>query len=76
MKSYKLKPHEKRTIIGKWDRRIWVRRSTMFLVPAFCWLYAERGGGPVLRGQESWRKLCGIQFHIGTWQFFLSWRKP
>jgi hypothetical protein len=71
-----VKLHEKRTIIGAWDKRVWLRRARMFLMPRFCWLYSEKGGGAVLKGQTSWRKLCGIQFHVGTWQLFLSWRKP
>jgi hypothetical protein len=76
MKPYKLKPHEKRDIVGGWDKRIWVRRARTSLVPPFCWLFAEEGGGPVLKGDTSWRKLSGIQFRFGTWQFWLSWRKP
>lgn len=75
-KPFKLKPHEKRTIIGAWDKRIWVRRANTFLTPPFCFLFTEKGGGPVLKDDTSWRKLSGIQFHIGTWQFFLSWKKP
>lgn len=77
MKPYRLGPHEKRTIVGDWNKRVWIRRSQMlFLNPPFCWLYQEKGGGPVLKGETSFGKLSGIQFHVGTWQVFLSWRKP
>lgn len=76
MKPYRLALHEKRTIIGAWDKRVWVRRARTFLTPPFCLLYTEPGGGPVLKGETSWRKLSGFQVRMGTWQFWLSWRRP
>lgn len=74
-KPYKLKPHEKRDVIGRWDDWLWVRRATMFMVPHLCWIYVEPDGGPVLLGEESWRKISGIQFHIGTWQMWMHFRR-
>lgn len=75
MKPYRLRPHEKRTILGDWDRWIWVRRTTLFLVPRVCWVQAEKDGSPVLLDEGSWRKISGFQVHCGTWQVWLQWRR-
>lgn len=74
-KPYRLAPHEKRTIVGGWDKPVWVRRAQVFLVPHFCWLYAEKDGGPVLVGQTKWAKWNGVQWHVGTWQVWLQFRR-
>lgn len=76
MKPYRLGMHEKRTLLGGWNKRVWIRRAGMFLTPPFCLLHTRKGGGPVLRGEGTWRTVSGIQFHVGSYQAFLSWRKP
>ena len=75
MKPYRLAPHEKRDIIGGVFSWIWVRRATWFLTPRVCWLYNEKGGGPVLVDEVHWRKISGFQVRAGTWQMFLQWRR-
>lgn len=74
MKRYRLGEHEKRTIVGDWDKRLWIRRTRFFLTPPLCLLYLEKDGSPVLKDETSWRKIVGFQFRVGTWQVFLSWR--
>ena len=75
MKTYRLKPFEKREIVGGWDKPIWLRRTNTFIVPWFCWVQAEKGGGPVLIDDASWRKISGLQVHVGTWQLWIHWRR-
>lgn len=76
MKSYRLGLHEKRDIVGNWDKPVWIRRSRhLFLHPHFCWVYKEKNGHAVLRWEVSWRKISGFQVHLGTWQLFVQWRR-
>ena len=42
---------------GKWWS-VYDSRSDIY--GPFCWLQAEKGGGPVLREQGSWRKINGF----------------
>lgn len=75
MKPYRLAQHEKLSVLGDCNKPVWIRRSTMFLCPPVCWIYAEKGGGPVLVTETSWRKISGVQVHVGTWQAWLHWRR-
>lgn len=75
MKRKPLGQHEKRTVVGNWNRWIWVRRARLFLVPPLCWIQAEKDGGPVLVTESSWRKISGLQMHVGTWQIWVKWRR-
>lgn len=74
MKPYRLGEHEKRTIVGDWDRGLWIRRSRLHLTPPVCWIHATSSGRPVLCGETSWRTIRGVQARVGTWQVWVQWK--
>lgn len=45
------------------------------MYPGFVWLYAEKGGGPVLKGEASWGKISGFLFHNKQGHYTVSFRR-
>lgn len=52
----------------------WYGRN-QFFGPGIAWIYAELGGGPVLKDQISWRKINGIVIRFRDSQLFLHFRR-
>jgi hypothetical protein len=50
-----------------------VERPTLY--PFFVFLHAMPGGGPVLKGQSSWRTVCGVYLSRPTWRLQIQFRR-
>ena len=62
-------------VSGHWDRRLWVRKDAPRLYPWFVVTQAEKGGGPVLRDQQSWRKINGVMVRVGRYFISVQFRR-
>lgn len=66
--------HEWYTLVGGRDKWLWIRRTHYSPMRRVCWMHSK-DGGPVLKGQSSWRTISGIQVRVGTYQVIVSWRE-
>jgi hypothetical protein len=51
------------------------RHKRLALWRRFEWIHARRGGGPVLRGESSWRTVCGFLIQGTTWHLIVQFRR-
>lgn len=68
MKVFTTKPSGDNAVVSFQRKRIAVLRR-------FEWLHAHKGGGPVLRGESSWRTVCGAVIQGTTWHLIVQFRR-
>jgi hypothetical protein len=73
MKLVTTQPHGGNALLSFRRRRIALGRR-------FDWMHARTGGGPVLRGESSWRTVCGFVIQGDdsdrAWLRRCSWLRP
>lgn len=49
--------------------------SVPCIYPKFAWLYAEKGGGPVLKGSLAFWKINGFLYHNNKGHYTVTFRR-
>ncbi len=52
-----------------------IHRRSFLLRLGAGWSYAEKGGGPCLKGDTSWRKINGVWINTPWWNLWLEFRR-
>lgn len=54
---------------------VWERNRRQYLYHGLTVMHATPSGGPVLKGQSSWRTICGLMVSGKTWHALVQFRR-